>query len=61
LTVKGILRYQATVTNNTTLVKTSGLTSFIRVNDHWAVTATDAFMYLPSLGNTPYWTAIKKN
>ncbi|RUT35851.1 hypothetical protein EJP77_02255 [Paenibacillus zeisoli] len=61
LTVKGILKYDATVTDNTTLVKTSGTTSFIRVNDHWAVTATDAFMYIPSLGNTPYWTAIKKN
>ncbi|WP_053377944.1 hypothetical protein [Paenibacillus sp. FJAT-27812] len=61
LTVKGILKYSVTITDNLTLNKTTGTTSFIRVNDHWAATSTDAFMYIPTLGNTPYYTAIKKN
>lgn len=57
--VKGVKKYKTSFYLNTFLFEE--IDEFIQINDHWAITSSDAYMNLASQNGTWYYQPIKPN
>lgn len=58
--VKGVAKYKTTFKDQYYIDRTY-YDEFIRINDHWAITSSDAFMHVGSENATWYYQSIKPN